>query len=209
RRRPRRHATPGVHADGEGRAEWRRIVRDHHGDLELIETLSHHRHADEAAPVLGHEVDGLGRHPVRGHQEVTLVLPILVVYHHEDASGADLLDGLLDLHEVPIGPVAHAVDPPRVRNRCTYLPIISISRFTRRPGLSAPSVVCPSVCGISMISKPVASSPATVRLTPSTVTDPCGMRRRASAGSCHSTRRRAVSPSRTRAVTVATPSTCP
>ena len=152
-RRARRHAAPGVHADGEGRAERRRVVRDHHGDLQLVQALPHHRHADQAPAVLGHEVDGLRRHLVRGHQEVALVLPVLVVHHHEDATGTDLLDGLLDLHEVPLGPVAHAVDPPRVRNRCTYLPIISISRFTRRPGLSAPSVVCPSVCGISMISK--------------------------------------------------------
>src|SRR6185312_46471 len=119
--------------------------------------------ADEAAPVLGHEVDGFRRHLVGRHQEIALVLAVLVVDDDQDPPGPNLLHRLLDAYEVPIGLVRHAVDPPRVMNRCTYLPIISISRFTCLPGRMVPSVVCASVCGISMISKPVPSSAATVR----------------------------------------------
>ena len=41
---------------------------------------------------------------------------------------------------------------------------------------AAPSVVTASVCGISITSKRRDPSAATVRLTPSTATEPCGIR---------------------------------
>ena len=50
------------------------------GRLELRRSCSSvEREADEAAPVRGHEVDGLGRDLLGGDAEVALVLAVLVV----------------------------------------------------------------------------------------------------------------------------------
>ena len=51
------------------------------------------RDADEAAPVRGHEVDGLGRDELRRHREVALVLAVLVVDEDDHLAGADVGDG--------------------------------------------------------------------------------------------------------------------
>ena len=55
--------------------------------------------ADQAAAVLGHEVDGLGRRELGRHHEVALVLAVLVVADDDHAAAADLLDRLLDRRE--------------------------------------------------------------------------------------------------------------
>src|SRR5678816_2303348 len=106
------------------------------------------RHTDEAAAVLGHEVDRLRSGLLGRHQQVALVLAVLVVDHDQQAAGADLLDALLDRDELGL---AHRVIPSfpsglsieaggslSCSMRCTYLPIISISRFTRLPRASPP-----------------------------------------------------------------------
>ena len=58
---------------------------------------------------------------------------------------------------------------------------MSVSMFTACPGRGRPSVVTASVCGITMTSNARSSSAATVRLTPSTATEPCGISSGASA----------------------------
>ena len=58
-----------------------------------------HGNADQAAPVLGHEVDGLGRHSVGRHDEIALVLPVLVVDDDDHLALADLVDRLRDRRE--------------------------------------------------------------------------------------------------------------
>src|SRR3989338_8585904 len=166
----RAYAAPRVHGDGERGPHRRRVVLDHHRDLQLVEALGGQRHADQAAAVPGHEVDGLGRDPVGRHHEVALVLAVLVIDHQQDPAGADLLDGLLD------GRKRRHVIPLRASDRTRYLPITSASMFTACPTRRAPSVVTASVCGISITSKLPAPSAATVRLTPSTATEPCGIR---------------------------------
>src|SRR6266478_782478 len=212
------HAPASVHADREGGAERRGIVRDHHRDLQLVEALAEHGHADEPAPVLGHEVDRLRGRLLGGHEQVAFVLAVLVVDHDEHATGADLLDAFLDrdelglAHRVPSlasGPFTGAGGSRNCSIRCTYLPIISISRFTRLPRVSPPRVVAARVCGMIMISTSRSLSRATVRLTPSTATEPCGISRGASASPGHSIVSRAVSASRVSAATVPTESTCP
>src|SRR4029450_7407517 len=85
------------------------------------------------------------------------------------ASLPDLLDPLLD------GRKRGHVIPLRASDRTRYLPITSTSMFVAWPGASRPSVVTASVCGISMTSKLRPPSAATVRLTPSTATDPWGI----------------------------------
>src|SRR5215470_1426619 len=200
-------AAPGVHTYREGGAEGCGVVVDHHGDLQLVQAIGEHGHAHEAAALHDHEVYGFWGGFVGGHEEVPFVLAILVVHDDEDPPCADLLHRLLDLRELtpPLG--RHDDSSRTLSDRSTYLPITSISRFTRRPGLQLPSVVRSSVCGMTMTSKARSSSAATVRLTPSTATEPLGMSSGARAGSCHSTRMRAVSPSVSYAVTSPMPST--
>ena len=54
------------------------------------------RHADQAAAVLGEEVDFLGRDELRGEDEVALVLAVLVVDQDDDVAGADRRDDFGD-----------------------------------------------------------------------------------------------------------------
>ena len=95
------------------------------------------RQADEAAAVLGHEVDGLGRDLLGGHDEVALVLAILVVDEDDHLAGADVVDRALDprdrSHFASRAPsvVDGSAHPPS--SFSTYLPIRSTSRFTRAP----------------------------------------------------------------------------
>ena len=53
------------------------------------------RQADQAAAVLGHEVDRVGRRHLRGDDEVALILAVLVVDQDEHAAVARLVDDLL------------------------------------------------------------------------------------------------------------------
>src|SRR5437899_1409680 len=198
-----RDATSGVDRHGERGRHGRRVVRDHHRDLEFVQPLAGHRYTDEAAAVLGHEVDGLRRDLVGGHDEIALVLAILVVDDHEDASRADLLDGRLDARK------PRHVAPLSASDRTRYLPIRSASTFVACPGLSRPSVVAASVYGISMTSKLMSPSAATVRLTPSTATDPWGISSGSSSRLGSAIRTRVVDSTRVISFTVPTPSTCP
>src|SRR5213594_4441810 len=198
-----RDAASGVDRHGERSPHRRRVVRDHHRDLELVQPLAGHRHADEAAAVLGHEVDRLRRDLVGGHHEIALVLAVLVVNDHEDAPLADLLDRLLD------GRKPRHVAPLSASDRTRYLPITSASTFVACPGLSRPRVVAPSVYGISITSKLMSPSPATVRLTPSTATDPWGISSGSSSRRGSPIRTRVVDSTRVTSSTVPTPSTCP
>ena len=58
RRDPRAGDVLGLHRHAEGGIEARGILRHHLRDLELREPVLRHRHADQAAAVLRHEVDG-------------------------------------------------------------------------------------------------------------------------------------------------------
>ena len=58
-------------------------------DLELVEPLAGHRHADQAAAVRRHEVDGLGRDLLGGDRQVAFVLAILVVDDDHHLAAAD------------------------------------------------------------------------------------------------------------------------
>src|SRR5437899_1663149 len=193
----------GVDGDRERGAHGSGIVGDHHRDLELVQTLTEQRDADQAPTVLGHEVHGFRGHPVGRHHEVAFVLAIFVVHDEEDAPLTDLLDALLD------GRKPGHVVPLSASERTRYLPITSASMFVACPGLSRPSVVTASVCGISMTSKVRSPSAATVRLTPSTATERWGISRGSSSRLGSVTRTRAVASTRVTSSTVPTPSTCP
>src|SRR5437867_3129373 len=64
--------------------------------VQLVELMLGHREADQAAPVLGHEVDRLGRDLLRCDAEIALVLAVGVVDQDHELAGADVRDGCLD-----------------------------------------------------------------------------------------------------------------
>src|SRR5439155_3975635 len=107
------------------------------------------------------------------HNEVALVLAIGVVDHDDDPSRRDVHDGVVD--RVEHGAVDLRLGH-RVTSRSTYFASTSTSRFTGSPGSTRPSVVTSSVCGIRATVKRWSSTAATVRLTPSTATEPFSTR---------------------------------
>ena len=81
-----------------------------------------------------HEVDALGRDELGGEHEVAFVLAIFVVDEDHHLAGADLVQCALD-----------AFDRIHVRPSISFSTCfarISVSRLTRSPRCSAPSVVC-------------------------------------------------------------------
>ena len=89
---PGRHAVARFDADRERRAERRAAAPGslHHREAELVDLRFGERDADEAAPVHGHEVDGLGRDVLGRHREIAFVLAILVVDEDHHLAGADV-----------------------------------------------------------------------------------------------------------------------
>ena len=67
--------------------------------MQLLGALGRQREADQAAAVLGHEVDGVGRRHLRRDDEVALVLALLGIDQNEHAAVARILDHLLDRGE--------------------------------------------------------------------------------------------------------------
>ena len=87
-------ALPGLDGDGEGRGAGRLIVVHHHGQGELLDAVVGQAEADQAAPVLRHEIHGVSGGLVRRHDEVALVLAVLVVHEDDHPASTDFLDGL-------------------------------------------------------------------------------------------------------------------
>ena len=85
----------------------RERLRTHHVfEPKLVGARLRQRQADEAAAMLGHEVDGVGRRHLRRNDEVALVLAILGVDEHDHAAVAHLFDDLLDRRETASLPSA-------------------------------------------------------------------------------------------------------
>ena len=89
-----------VDAEGERRALGLGVVPDHERDLEFVESFTGERGADHAGGVADEEGDGLRRGRLRSHEEITLVLPVLVIDHHDDLTAGDGGDGVGDAGEV-------------------------------------------------------------------------------------------------------------
>src|SRR5688500_12322169 len=216
----RRHTEPrrGVDTDGEGRPEGIRVLIALRREAELIDPLTRERKADHPFR-LHHEVDERRRDELRRANEVTLVLAVLVVSDDDELSGANVGDRLgyrSELHrESGIGngeSGAARADPLSFHgcmNLRTYLPMTSPSTCTRSAARSAPSVVCRNVYSINeSCTTPGSGTAFTVRLTPSTVIEPCGTSSSATLpGTSMSTR--TASSNRRTARTVPTPSTWP
>ena len=99
RRDPRGHAVAGLDRDRERGVERGLVLRRHQVEPELVAPLARQRQADQAAAVLGHEVDRLRGRELGGHREVALVLAVLVVADDDHPAPADLLDRLLNRTE--------------------------------------------------------------------------------------------------------------
>ena len=90
------------------------------------------------------ERDLVGRGELGRHDEVALVLAVLVVDDDDDLAAADGGDGVLDLgerHQVSSRGAACAAPVFQASRRSTYLTVTSTSRLTRSPGPLCPSVV--------------------------------------------------------------------
>ncbi len=86
----------GLDRDGEGGAVRGAVVAHHLLQAELAAALVGERQADQAAAVLGHEVDRLGGDEFGRHHEVTLVLAVLFVYQDDHLAGLDVGDDVGD-----------------------------------------------------------------------------------------------------------------
>ena len=84
-------------------AVLRRVLGGHGADAQVLEALLGHGEADQAASVLGHEVDGFGRDLFGGEGEVAFILAVFVVDDHDHAASADFLDGIGDIGERSLG----------------------------------------------------------------------------------------------------------
>src|SRR5262249_43608185 len=150
-------------------AVGRRVLGCHRRQLDLLERRSLERHADTPARVAHHERHRLRRGLLSRDDQVALVLAVGVVHDDDGLTAGDGFDRVLDRgerhHQFP----SREVDASR---RSTYLAIRSASRLTAAPLSLCPRVVTARVCGMTATSKLSSPRAATVRLIPSTATDP-------------------------------------
>src|SRR5260370_41996858 len=78
------YAEPRINGLAEGRTMRGSVNRGHEREMQIVAALFGQREANEAAAVLGHEVDGVGRDFLGGAGPVALVFTVLFVpqYHH-------------------------------------------------------------------------------------------------------------------------------
>ena len=159
----RRRAVPEVDRVGERGAVRLGVVLDHQRETELVAALPRQRHADDARRVAHEERDPLGRRVLRRHDQVALVLAVLVVDDDHDLAAADGGDRVLDggeeraslCHDSVLG--AFGIGAWASSRRSTYFAITSTSRFTRAPAPLCPSVVTAAVWGITATVNPSSS----------------------------------------------------
>ncbi len=94
-----RATRPVIHRDRERSLVRRRVVVNHRAELEPGRDIGHDGHAQLPPPMCDHELDRLGRDFLRRRDEISLVLPILVVHDDDDPTLLQGLDRFLDLRE--------------------------------------------------------------------------------------------------------------
>ena len=90
------HSLGRLYREREGGAVRAAVVPDHQRQIQLAAARFGECEADQAAAVLGHEVDGLWRDMLGGDDEVAFVLAVFLVYEYDHATGADVGDDFLD-----------------------------------------------------------------------------------------------------------------
>ena len=88
---------PVVDADRECSALRLGVRRHHERQVEGVGPLGQQRHADNTRRVRQEEGDVLGGGRLGGHDQIALVLTVLVVDHHGHAQPGNGVNGLLDL----------------------------------------------------------------------------------------------------------------
>src|SRR5271163_4614770 len=83
-----------VNGFGEGGAVDGGVDGGHERQVKLVAALLGEGQADEAAAVLGHEVDGFGRDFFGGHGEVAFVLAVFVVDEDDHTALANVFYGV-------------------------------------------------------------------------------------------------------------------
>ena len=80
----------------------------------VADVLFGERQADQAAAVLRHEVDGLGRDLLGRHAQVAFVLPVLVIHEDDHLAGLDVGDRVFDRanRPGPFGGLRNVVNMP-------------------------------------------------------------------------------------------------
>ncbi len=120
------------------------VVAHHQRQRKLPASLFGEGKTDQAAAVLGHEIDVFGAHPLgRDEQKVALVLAILVVDHDDHAALAKIRDDLLDrAYAAGLGPLrcAHRLARRGHRRLPTQPLRSSSSRETACPDALGPSL---------------------------------------------------------------------
>ena len=139
----------------EGGAEVGGVLRGHQRQAQVVAAGGGKAQADQAAPVRRHEIDDFRRDFLGRDGEIAFVLAVLVVNHHQDASGADLLNGFGNGREGHI-PLDYSGLRAADRLRCLRsLP------YTHRPRWSAQHRhVSGGVCTIPMLCTGLPCSPA-------------------------------------------------
>src|SRR5690606_13510023 len=94
RRYPRGYALARLYGNGKGGFVAGFILPRHHRQAQLLDPLARHGEADEAATVLGHEVDCFGPGHLVGYDQIAFILPIFIVYPDEHAAIACFFYGL-------------------------------------------------------------------------------------------------------------------
>ena len=94
-----RRAVAEVDGVGERGALGLGVVLDHERQVELVAALAGERRADDARRVAHEERDLLRRGELGRHDEVALVLAVLVVDDDDDLAPSDGGDGVLDRSE--------------------------------------------------------------------------------------------------------------
>ncbi len=93
---PGRDPVAGLDGDRERGLVRRLVLGRHQVQAELVAALGRQREADQPAPLLGHEVDRLGRRELGGERQIALVLAVLVVADDDHPARADLVQRLFD-----------------------------------------------------------------------------------------------------------------
>ena len=98
-----------VNGFAEGGAVGGSVDGGHEREMEFVAALFGQGEADQAAGVLGHEVDGLGRDFIGGHGQVAFVFAVFVVHQDDHAALANVFDGFFDSGEIGAS-VSHMVE---------------------------------------------------------------------------------------------------
>ena len=83
-----------VNRHGEGGLKLGRVVSDHQRQIKLLAPLFRERHADQAAAVLGHEINGLRGCLLGCHGKIAFVFPVLIIGQYNHSAASDLIDCL-------------------------------------------------------------------------------------------------------------------